>query len=144
MWQWINHLVRRLFVRDRETQPTAELEYLESEEPEDVSYTEPAYPLDELIEEQADVRPSIWVNIKLEEEGFASDAEVELRYNLENAIEERGIGDWYGSGSGDDWMDVAFIVKEGDTVQSAVTAVRQLLRELNVPDDRVRLDIFDD
>ena len=101
MWQWINHLVRRLFVRDRETQPTAELEYLESEEPEDVSYTEPAYPLDELIEEQADVRPSIWVNIKLEEEGFAIDAEVELRYNLENAIEERGIGDWYGSGSGD-------------------------------------------
>ncbi|GIK28710.1 MAG: hypothetical protein IT298_15660 [Chloroflexi bacterium] len=91
-----------------------------------------------------DVRPSIWVNIKLGGDGLATDADHKLRYEIENAIEERGVGDWYGSGAGDGWMDVAFIVREGDTVRSAVSAVRAILREFHVPEDRVRIDVFND
>lgn len=90
------------------------------------------------------VRPSIWVNIKLSDDELLTDADHELHYQIENAIEERGVGDWYGSGYGEGWMDVAFIVREGDSVQSAVSAVRAILRELNVPEDRVRIDIFND
>lgn len=153
MWNPFAWIIRLL----RGSSPRAEP--LEAEYDGDVVYEdvghvdEPYVDIDEpeifaeapsLDDDEGDVRPSIWVNIKLGDDGTLTDADHELRYEIENAIEERGVGDWYGSGSGEGWMDVAFIVREGDTVRSAVSAVRSILRELHVPEDRVRIDVFND
>ncbi|MBK9125184.1 MAG: hypothetical protein IPM16_18960 [Chloroflexi bacterium] len=153
MWNPFAWIIRLLRGPSRRAEPL-EAVYGEDVVYEDVPYVdEPYVDVDEseiaadappLDDEEGDVRPSIWVNIKLGDDGLVTDADHELRYEIENAIEERGIGDWYGSGSGEGWMDVAFIVREGDSVRSAVSAVRTILRELHVPEDRVRIDVFND
>lgn len=87
-------------------------------------------------------RKVLSVRIKLEGDGFANPAEFELRYTLEDEIMDREIGDILGAGSGGGWMDFAVLVDNAE-VDTALTAIRQLLTEQEVAEDRTEIEIMD-
>ena len=87
-------------------------------------------------------RKVISVRIKLEGDGFASPAEFELRYTLEDELIDREIGEILGAGSGGGWMDFALVVEKAE-VDAALTAIRQLLTEQDVAEGRTEIEITD-
>jgi hypothetical protein len=91
--------------------------------------------------EQLAERKGIWVYIKLDGEGLASLPEFDLRWELQDAIEERNIGTSQGSGSGGGWMDFSFEVANINVVDHALAALKNLLTEFKVPDELVRFKI---
>jgi hypothetical protein len=92
--------------------------------------------------EQLTEHKSIWVYIKLDGEGLASWPELDLRYVLEDAIEERGIGKLDGGGSGGGWMDFSFQVETIDAVAPALKAVKDLLAEYKIPAEDFRFRVL--
>lgn len=93
--------------------------------------------------EQLTERKSIWVEIKLDGGGFASMAEFDLRWELQDQIIERDIGILQGGGSGGGWMDFSFEVANQAAVEPALNAVRKLLTEYGVAEERVHFDVVD-
>jgi hypothetical protein len=91
---------------------------------------------------KATKRKSIWVNIKLDGEGFANSDEFDLRYTLEDAVQDNGIGELEGAGSGGGWMDFSFGVADIAAACRALGAVKDLLTKYKVPDDLIRLEVI--
>ncbi|HLU09262.1 MAG TPA: hypothetical protein VK003_06315 [Oceanobacillus sp.] len=86
-------------------------------------------------------RKSIWVYIKLDGGGFASPTELDLRYALEDAVEENGIGESEGAGSGGGWMDFSFGVENMQDVETALAFLKNLLAQYKVPEEVVRINV---
>jgi hypothetical protein len=80
------------------------------------------------------------LDIKLREEDFAEDAEMDLRDELVEAIEGRGIGEVGGFGSGDGSMDISVIVEDEAVGRERVTA---LMGEL-APDMAFTIEVLPD
>ena len=91
--------------------------------------------------EQRTEQKSIWVYIKLAGDGFANSSEFDLRYAIEDAIIDDGIGDYEGAGSGGGWMDVSFGVDNIHAVSPALIALKKLFDKYNVPEEIIRLSV---
>lgn len=87
-------------------------------------------------------RRSIWVQINLEGSGFPDDPEFDLRYELEDAVTESGIGSPEGAGSGGGWMDFSFTVTDIEAAEFALVFLVDLMKKYNVPPDVYRFEIF--
>jgi hypothetical protein len=83
------------------------------------------------MEERKTDRKEISIEIELAGDEFPTHEEIDLRWKLEDEIEERGIGVVGGSGAGGGRMDFSFQVENIDEVNSAVEKVKQLLKEYN-------------
>jgi succinyl-CoA synthetase alpha subunit len=71
-------------------------------------------------------RPQVIVKLKLAGKGMATLAELHVRQEIEDAIEQRGIGAVADAGSGKGWADVRVVVADPDT---AAEKIRELLGE---------------
>jgi len=87
-------------------------------------------------------RKDINIEIQLSGEGFASHAEMDLRWVLEDQIVERGIADSTDGGSGGGRMDIAFIVDDVEAVYLATEKVKKLLEEYGVS-ERAKITVGD-
>lgn len=67
------------------------------------------------------------VEIELSGDGFADDAELDLRHRFVEEVEARGIGEVGGAGSGLGGMDVSVLVRDEKAGRERLTA---LVREL--------------
>ena len=79
-------------------------------------------------------RKGISIEIELAGDEFPTHDEIDLRWKLEDEIEERGIGVIGGSGAGGGRMDFAFEVESIVELKPAIEKVEQLLKEYNVLD----------
>jgi hypothetical protein len=84
------------------------------------------------MQERKTDRKAISIEIQLTGDEFPTHDEIDLRWKLEDEIEERGIGVVDGSGAGSGRMDFAFQVGSPNEVYSAVEKVKQLLKEYNI------------
>jgi|GEM_PF-2390380 len=87
-------------------------------------------------------RRSIWVQIKLEGSWFPNDPEFDLRYTLEDAVTDSGIGSPEGAGSGGGWMDFSFGVANIEAAESALVFLVNLMKKYDVPPEMYRFEIF--
>jgi hypothetical protein len=74
-------------------------------------------------------RKEISIDIRLAGEQFPTHGEMDLRWELQDEIEKRGIGVVGGGGAGGGHMDFSFQVDNIDEVNAAVEKVKQLLKE---------------
>ena len=69
------------------------------------------------------------VNMDLASDGLANKNDLETRWQLEDLIEERGIGYVSGAGSGFGMMDISVEVEDAET---ATSQLRALAAELGI------------
>jgi hypothetical protein len=84
------------------------------------------------MQERKTDRKEISIEIQVAGDEFPTHEEIDLRWKLENEIEERDIGVIGGSGAGGGRMDFAFQVESINEVNSTVEKAKQLLREYNI------------
>lgn len=77
-------------------------------------------------------RKEVSTEIQLSGENFPTHEEMDLRWRLEEEIEERGIGVVGAGGAGGGRMDFSFEVGTINEVNAAVENVKQLLKEYGV------------
>jgi hypothetical protein len=74
-------------------------------------------------------RPHVVVKLKLAGNRMATLAELHVRQEIEDEIEQRGIGSIADAGSGKGWAHVSVVVADPD---AAAEKIRELLGERNV------------
>src|SRR3990172_5821205 len=84
-----------------------------------------------MMQERKTDRKEVSIEIQLAGDEFPTHEEMDLRWKLEDEVEERGIGVVGGSGAGGGRMDFSFQVESIDEVNSVVEKVKQLLKEYN-------------
>lgn len=95
-----------------------------------------------LMPTQKTDRKGISVEIQLMDGDFPTAQEFDLRWALEDQVNERGIGIINGAGAGGGRMDFSFEVGGSDAVEVAIDEVRQLLEEYHVL-QRANITVFD-
>jgi hypothetical protein len=70
-------------------------------------------------------RVPLTIRIKLDER--FSDTNLQLRYTLVDTLEERGIGEVYDEGMGEDFMEVSLDVVKSEQTEAEIKSILQSL-----------------
>jgi hypothetical protein len=85
----------------------------------------------------------ISVEIAIDGEGFADNAALDLRLDLENEIEDRDIGVVLDGELGDDKIYIWFVIKSEDHLPIAAHKFIFLLHDFAIDPQNIKFEIFD-